>query len=36
MVSFEFIEKCSFTILLDSDLFVKFKNFLDERGVNRG
>lgn len=25
-----------FTILLDSDLFVKFKNFLDERGVNRG
>lgn len=25
-----------FTILLDSDLFVKFKKFLDERGVNRG
>lgn len=36
VVGVDVLKDVYFTILLDSDLFVKFKNFLDERGVNRG
>ena len=33
----QFVEDCIYlNFNLDNDLFVEFKNFLDERGVNRG